>query len=128
MRAGENILGSGFDLELHVHRSAGRYILGEETALLASSRATQVSFERREGDLSIMTYCLWQQLATGGPDNQQGGTHAVTQCKHGQCPGQVITALAGIDQRPDQHLARQRTIGRDHEISDGDVVEFLFSG
>ena len=31
---GRNILGSGFDLELHVHRSAGRYILGEETALL----------------------------------------------------------------------------------------------
>ena len=31
---GENILGSGFNAELHVHRSAGRYILGEETALL----------------------------------------------------------------------------------------------
>ncbi|MBW2450847.1 MAG: NADH-quinone oxidoreductase subunit NuoF, partial [Deltaproteobacteria bacterium] len=31
---GENILGSGFALSLHVHRSAGRYILGEETALL----------------------------------------------------------------------------------------------
>ncbi len=31
---GGNILGSGFSLELHVHRSAGRYILGEETALL----------------------------------------------------------------------------------------------
>ena len=31
---GDNILGSGFDFELHVHGSAGRYILGEETALL----------------------------------------------------------------------------------------------
>lgn len=31
---GKNILGSGFDFELHVHGSAGRYILGEETALL----------------------------------------------------------------------------------------------
>jgi NADH-quinone oxidoreductase subunit F len=31
---GRNILGSGFDFELHVHRSAGRYILGEETALI----------------------------------------------------------------------------------------------
>jgi NADH-quinone oxidoreductase subunit F len=31
---GRNILGSGFDFELHVHGSAGRYILGEETALL----------------------------------------------------------------------------------------------
>ena len=33
---GKNILGSGFDLDLHVHSSAGRYICGEETALLNS--------------------------------------------------------------------------------------------
>jgi len=31
---GRNILGSGFDLELVVHRGAGAYICGEETALL----------------------------------------------------------------------------------------------
>ena len=31
---GKNILGSGFDVELHVHGSAGRYILGEETSQL----------------------------------------------------------------------------------------------
>jgi NADH-quinone oxidoreductase subunit F len=31
---GRNILGSGFSLELYLHSSAGRYICGEETALL----------------------------------------------------------------------------------------------
>ena len=31
---GQNILGSGFDFDLRIHRSAGRYICGEETALL----------------------------------------------------------------------------------------------
>jgi NADH-quinone oxidoreductase subunit F len=31
---GENILGSGFSLELELHQSAGRYICGEETALM----------------------------------------------------------------------------------------------
>ena len=31
---GENIFGSGFSLELSIHRSGGRYICGEETALL----------------------------------------------------------------------------------------------
>lgn len=31
---GKDILGSGFGFELYVHRSAGRYICGEETALL----------------------------------------------------------------------------------------------
>jgi NADH-quinone oxidoreductase subunit F len=33
---GENVLGSGFDLSLVVHRGAGAYICGEETALLDS--------------------------------------------------------------------------------------------
>ena len=31
---GRDILGSGYDLEMHLHVSAGRYICGEETALL----------------------------------------------------------------------------------------------
>jgi len=31
---GKNILGSGYNLDLRIHRSAGRYICGEETALL----------------------------------------------------------------------------------------------
>lgn len=33
---GKNILGSGFDFELHNHRGAGAYICGEETALMES--------------------------------------------------------------------------------------------
>lgn len=33
---GDNILGSGFGLDLHIHTSAGRYICGEETALLTA--------------------------------------------------------------------------------------------
>ena len=33
---GKNILGIGFDLDLHVHRGAGAYICGEETGLLES--------------------------------------------------------------------------------------------
>jgi len=31
---GQDVLGSGFSLDLHIHTSAGRYICGEETALL----------------------------------------------------------------------------------------------
>ncbi|MBM3211781.1 NADH-quinone oxidoreductase subunit F, partial [Candidatus Poribacteria bacterium] len=33
---GKNILGTGFDLEVSVHRGAGAYICGEETALIES--------------------------------------------------------------------------------------------
>jgi NADH-quinone oxidoreductase subunit F len=33
---GKNILGTGFDCEIYVHRGAGAYICGEETALIES--------------------------------------------------------------------------------------------
>ena len=33
---GSDILGSGYSLDIHLHTSAGRYICGEETALLAA--------------------------------------------------------------------------------------------
>jgi NADH-quinone oxidoreductase subunit F len=33
---GKNILGSGYELEIHVHRGAGAYICGEETGLIES--------------------------------------------------------------------------------------------
>ncbi len=33
---GENILGSGFELDVYVHRGAGAYICGEETGMLES--------------------------------------------------------------------------------------------
>ncbi len=33
---GRNILGTGFDLDIYVHRGAGAYICGEETALMES--------------------------------------------------------------------------------------------
>ncbi|MBI2169741.1 MAG: NADH-quinone oxidoreductase subunit NuoF [Actinobacteria bacterium] len=38
---GPNILGSGFDLDVVVHRGAGAYICGEETALLESLEGRQ---------------------------------------------------------------------------------------
>jgi NADH-quinone oxidoreductase subunit F len=33
---GKNVLGLGYDIEIHVHRGAGAYICGEETALIES--------------------------------------------------------------------------------------------
>lgn len=33
---GKNILGSGYDLELYIHRGAGAYVCGEETGLIES--------------------------------------------------------------------------------------------
>ncbi len=40
---GHNILASGFNLEMHLHTSAGRYICGEETALLNALEARRAN-------------------------------------------------------------------------------------
>ena len=40
---GKNACGSGFDFDLYVHRGAGAYICGEETALLETSKARRAS-------------------------------------------------------------------------------------
>jgi NADH:ubiquinone oxidoreductase subunit F (NADH-binding) len=40
---GERVLGSDYRLDVVLHRGAGAYICGEETALLSSSRASAVS-------------------------------------------------------------------------------------
>jgi NADH-quinone oxidoreductase subunit F len=40
---GKNACGSGYDYDIYVHRGAGAYICGEETALLEASRARRAS-------------------------------------------------------------------------------------
>lgn len=58
------------DTELARARSVGQ----RETGLLASSSSSQISFERREGDLSTMTYFLVSHL------NAQGGAVSLKDC------------------------------------------------
>ena len=56
---GENILGSGFSLDITVHRGAGAYICGEETGLIESPRGQarptphQAALPRRLGRLRV---------------------------------------------------------------------------
>jgi NADH-quinone oxidoreductase subunit F len=78
---GKNILGTGYNFELHVHSSAGRYICGEETALLNSlegKRATprakppfpQVSglWGRPTIVNNVETLCNITHIVANGPD------------------------------------------------------------
>ena len=78
---GKNILGSGFDFELHVHGSAGRYILGEETALLNGLEgrrpnprlkppfpAVKGLFGRPTTVNNVETLANVQHIITGGAD------------------------------------------------------------
>ena len=78
---GQNILGTGFNLEMHLHTGAGRYMCGEETALLNSlegKRATprakppfpQVSglFGRPTIVNNVETLCCIPHIITHGAE------------------------------------------------------------
>lgn len=78
---GSNILGSGYNFELHLHISAGRYICGEETALLNAlegKRAhprTKPPFPQVSGlwgkptiVQNVETLCNLHHIVNNGPD------------------------------------------------------------
>jgi len=91
---GHNILGSGYSLEIHLHTSAGRYICGEETALLNAlegKRAhprTKPPFPQVSGLFgkptivqNVETLCNVHHIVKNGPDwfhglskTEDGGT------------------------------------------------------
>jgi len=78
---GKNILGSGYDLQMYLHTGAGRYMCGEETALLNSlegKRATprakppfpQVSglFGRPTIVNNVETFCCLPHIVNNGAE------------------------------------------------------------
>ncbi len=78
---GKNILGSGYDLDMHLHTGVGRYMCGEETALLNSlegKRATprakppfpQISglFGKPTIVNNVETLCNIPHIINKGPD------------------------------------------------------------
>lgn len=82
---GKNILGSGFDFHLETHLSAGRYICGEETALLNSLEGKRANprskppFPQIKGFLgqptivnNVETLCNLPHIALHGADWYKG--------------------------------------------------------
>ena len=68
-----------------------------ETAILASSRAAQVSFERREGGLSAMTYFLANLIeSSDGPVTLQQAYRHVSV----KVPDYVKDRFPGATQEP----------------------------
>ena len=116
---GKNILGSGFDLEMHVVAGAGAYICGEETALLESlegrkgyprlkppfpanaggglwKQPTAVNNVETLANLPVIIEKGWQyfdKLGVGAPKN--GGTRLYAVSGHVKKPG-VFEAPMGI--------------------------------
>ena len=104
---GKNILGSGFDLEVHTHLGAGAYICGEESALLNSLEgqrgeprakppfpAVQGLYEKPTVINNVETLCVvpfivnegWEAHASIGTDKSKG-TKLVSVSGHVKNPG-----------------------------------------
>ena len=103
---GENILGSHFDLDLVVHRGAGAYICGEETALLDALEGKRGNprlkppFPAVQGLYggptlinNVETLCNVPHIVANGADwFKKFGTE--------QSPGTKVVSVSGCVQRP----------------------------
>ncbi len=112
---GKNIQGSGFDLEIVIHRGAGAYICGEETALLSSLEGgkgfpkLKPPFPAISGLFkcptivnNVETLACVPPIIRNGPEwfakigtAKQGGTRLFSLCGHVARPG-LYEAPVGV--------------------------------
>ena len=116
---GRNIFGSGFDLDCIVHRGAGAYICGEETALLESLEgrrgqprlrppfpAIEGLFRKPTVVNNVETFACVPHIITKGPEWFKGfGTE--------KSPGTKIFCLSGDVERPGNYEVPFGTPARD---------------
>ncbi len=77
--------------------SRAKNIGQDEAAVLAASQAVQLAFERREGDLSVMTYFLAQKLEQADAGVTLQATYEYLQR---EVPAYVETNFPGVTQTP----------------------------
>jgi NADH:ubiquinone oxidoreductase subunit F (NADH-binding) len=103
---GDNIQGRGFSFRVHVHRGAGAYVCGEETALLESLEGKRGEprfrppYSATHGYLgrptlmnNVETFCHLPAIVARGPDwfRSAGTAHS---------PGTKVFCLTGCVNRP----------------------------
>lgn len=103
---GKNIAGSGYDLELTVHRGAGAYICGEETALLNSLEGLRgmprlkPPFPAVVGLFGCPTVVNNVETLSALPFIMREGAQAYRQWGTEKSPGTKIFSVSGHVQRP----------------------------
>jgi len=116
---GKNIMGSGYDLDLIIHRGAGAYICGEETALLEAIEgrrgqprlrppfpATHGLFAKPTVVNNVETFACVPHILTNGADWFKGfGTE--------KSPGTKMFCLSGDVERPGNYEVPFGTPARD---------------
>jgi len=106
---GRDILGSGFDLELTMHRGAGAYICGEETALLDSLEGyrgqprLRPPFPAVAGLYASPTVINNVETIASVPHIVQGGVPWWRSMGTEKSPGPKIFSLSGHVNRPGQY-------------------------
>ena len=116
---GKNIMGSGYDLDLIIHRGAGAYICGEETALLEAIEgrrgqprlrppfpATHGLFAKPTVVNNVETFACVPHIINKGADWFKGfGTE--------KSPGTKVFCLSGDVERPGNYEVPFGTPARD---------------
>jgi NADH-quinone oxidoreductase subunit F len=116
---GKNIVGSGYDLDFIIHRGAGAYICGEETALLEAIEgrrgqprlrppfpATHGLFAKPTVVNNVETFACVPHIVTNGADWFKGyGTE--------KSPGTKIFCLSGDVERPGNYEVPFGTTARE---------------
>ncbi|MFQ5671763.1 MAG: NADH-quinone oxidoreductase subunit NuoF [Nitrospinales bacterium] len=110
---GKNILGSGFDFDIHIHLGAGAYICGEESALMNSLEgmrgeprlkppfpAVQGLYSKPTVINNVETLCVVPRIVNEGPEayaaigtEKSKGTKLVSVSGHVKKPGNYEVVL-----------------------------------
>ncbi|WP_116946973.1 NADH-quinone oxidoreductase subunit NuoF [Jiangella endophytica] len=108
---GQNILGSGFDLDVVVHAGAGAYICGEETALLDSLEGRRGQprlkppFPAVAGLYASPTVINNVETIASVPSIVSGGAEWFRSMGNEKSPGYGIFSLSGHVTKPGQYEA-----------------------
>lgn len=108
---GEDVLGSGFDLDVVVHPGAGAYICGEETALLDSLEGKRGQprlkppFPAQAGLYSCPTTVNNVETICSVPEIVGGGVDWFRSMGREKSPGPKIYSISGHVEHPGQYEA-----------------------
>jgi NADH-quinone oxidoreductase subunit F len=117
--AGDDILGSGFSCSLVVHRGAGAYICGEETALLDSLEGKRGSprlrppFPANQGLYQGPTLINNVETLSNVPHIILNGAEWFRQFGTEKSPGTKIVSVSGNVQRPGNYEIELGTAARE---------------
>jgi NADH-quinone oxidoreductase subunit F len=112
---GKNILGMGFDLDIHVHMGAGAYVCGEETALLNSIEGkrglprTKPPFPAVVGLYDCPTIINNVETLAAIPPIVQNGPQWYKDLGTAKSPGSKLFSVSGFIEKPGVYELRLGT-------------------